>query len=80
MSSSHQRNEIMARLGIEQLPVLIAADPDDENTWEQLQQPAPMTQMMTVPGRKCPNCLAKGQTVWVIPGKCCPECGVPVND
>ena len=32
-----------------------------------------------VPGRKCPTCLGKGQTVWVIPGKCCPQCGTPVN-
>jgi heme/copper-type cytochrome/quinol oxidase subunit 1 len=33
----------------------------------------------TVPGRKCPECLKKGNTVWVIPGKCCPQCGAPVN-
>ena len=33
----------------------------------------------TVPGRKCPACAAKGQTVWVIPGKCCPQCETPVN-
>ena len=33
----------------------------------------------TVPGRKCPACAAKGQTVWVISGKCCPQCGTPVN-
>ena len=36
-------------------------------------------QNMPVPGRKCPNCLSKGDTVWVIPGKCCPECGTEVN-
>lgn len=34
---------------------------------------------LQVPGRKCPACLAKGETVWVIPGKCCPQCGTPVN-
>jgi uncharacterized OB-fold protein len=32
-----------------------------------------------MPGRKCPNCLQGGKTVWVIPGKCCPQCGTPVN-
>ena len=32
-----------------------------------------------VPGRRCPNCLERGDTVWVIPGKCCPQCGTPVN-
>ncbi|KAF1969137.1 hypothetical protein BU23DRAFT_557834 [Bimuria novae-zelandiae CBS 107.79] len=32
-----------------------------------------------VPGRRCPACLERGQTVWVIPGKCCPTCGTPVN-
>ncbi|KAF2253114.1 hypothetical protein BU26DRAFT_515487 [Trematosphaeria pertusa] len=34
---------------------------------------------MPVPGRRCPACLERGQTVWVIPGKCCPQCGTPVN-
>lgn len=34
---------------------------------------------MPVPGRRCPSCLERGQTVWVIPGKCCPQCGTPVN-
>ncbi|EDU50812.1 predicted protein [Pyrenophora tritici-repentis Pt-1C-BFP] len=32
-----------------------------------------------VPGRRCPACLERGDTVWVIPGKCCPQCGTPVN-
>lgn len=32
-----------------------------------------------VPGRRCPSCLERGDTVWVIPGKCCPQCGTPVN-
>ena len=39
--------------------------------------PAPAD--MPVPGRKCPTCLSRGQTVWVIPGKCCPQCGTPVD-
>ncbi len=34
---------------------------------------------MPVPGRRCPRCLERGQTVWVIPGKCCPQCGTEVN-
>ena len=32
-----------------------------------------------VPGRRCPNCLEKGETVWVIPGTNCPICNTPVN-
>lgn len=32
-----------------------------------------------VPGRRCPSCLERGDTVWVIPGKSCPICGTPVN-
>ena len=32
-----------------------------------------------VPGRRCPPCLERGDTVWVIPGKCCAICGTPVN-
>ncbi|KAF1828837.1 hypothetical protein BDW02DRAFT_511357 [Decorospora gaudefroyi] len=34
---------------------------------------------MPVPGRRCPACLERGDTVWVIPGKACPQCGTPVN-
>lgn len=34
---------------------------------------------MPAPGRKCPSCNFKGETVWVIPGKCCPACGTPVD-
>ncbi|CBX95827.1 predicted protein [Plenodomus lingam JN3] len=34
---------------------------------------------MPVPGRRCPACLERGDTIWVIPGKCCPQCGTPVN-
>ncbi|KAF2750753.1 hypothetical protein M011DRAFT_395920 [Sporormia fimetaria CBS 119925] len=34
---------------------------------------------MPVPGRRCPACLERGDTVWVIPGKSCPVCGTPVN-
>jgi hypothetical protein len=31
------------------------------------------------PGRRCPSCLEKGDSVWVIPGQSCPICGTPVN-
>ncbi|KAF2186936.1 hypothetical protein K469DRAFT_570978 [Zopfia rhizophila CBS 207.26] len=34
---------------------------------------------LPVPGRRCPACLERGETIWVIPGKCCPQCGTPVN-
>ncbi|OCL09025.1 hypothetical protein AOQ84DRAFT_354202 [Glonium stellatum] len=30
------------------------------------------TKDVPVPGRRCPACLEKGETVWVIPGKDCP--------
>lgn len=32
-----------------------------------------------VPGRRCPSCMSRGQTIWVIPGKRCPQCGTEVN-
>jgi hypothetical protein len=32
-----------------------------------------------VPGRRCPNCLEKGDTVWVIPVNNCPQCTTPVK-
>jgi hypothetical protein len=38
-----------------------------------------ITHHRQVPGRRCPACLERGDTVWVIPGKCCPVCGTPVN-
>lgn len=43
-----------------------------------LPRPEGETQL-PVPGRRCPSCLERGDTVWVIPGKCCPVCGTPVN-
>ncbi|KAF2675181.1 hypothetical protein BT63DRAFT_409287 [Microthyrium microscopicum] len=39
----------------------------------------PLRQFMTIPARKCPDCAAQNQTVWVIPGKCCPRCGVLID-
>jgi len=32
-----------------------------------------------VPGKRCPACQSRGQTIWVIPGKRCPQCGHEVN-
>jgi len=37
------------------------------------------TRSRPVTGRRCPACLERGDTVWVIPGKCCPVCGTPVS-
>ncbi|KAF2146514.1 uncharacterized protein K452DRAFT_294082 [Aplosporella prunicola CBS 121167] len=72
-----RRQEILERLGIEQLPPLM---PGEEYAHAEPERggSVPMV-MLPVPGRKCPACLAKGETVWVIPGKCCPQCGTPVN-
>lgn len=39
----------------------------------------PYSQDSQVPGRRCPSCLQRGHTVWVIPGKRCPQCGTEVN-
>ena len=36
-------------------------------------------ELQAVPGRRCPTCLERGDTVWVIPGNCCPECETPVR-
>lgn len=35
-------------------------------------------QFQGIPGVKCPNCAAKGQTVWVIRGRACEVCKTPV--
>ena len=36
-------------------------------------------EILPIPGIKCPKCLEKGKTVWVIPGKNCRECGHPCD-
>jgi len=41
-------------------------------------EPTLMAVLLQVPGRRCPACLSRGQTVWVIPGKYCPQCGTEV--
>ena len=46
-------------------------DDDNDDLWGEPEDP--------VPGRRCPSCLERGDTVWVIPGKCCTQCGTPVN-
>ncbi|KAL0257252.1 hypothetical protein SLS55_008062 [Diplodia seriata] len=73
-----RRHEILERLGIEQLPALMPGQEHPDVEPEERRPEVPLV-MLPVPGRKCPSCLAKGETVWVIPGKCCPACGTPVN-
>ncbi|KAI6791227.1 hypothetical protein KC366_g1564 [Hortaea werneckii] len=79
MPYNTQRRETLCRLGIEQLPAIM-----DEPEWDNHQpvQGFPHglpVRTMPVPGRRCPACLSRGQTVWVIPGKRCPQCGTEVN-
>ncbi|RMY56976.1 hypothetical protein D0865_03363 [Hortaea werneckii] len=79
MPYNTQRRETLCRLGIEQLPAIM-----DEPEWDN-HQPVQFfphglpVRTMPVPGRRCPACLSRGQTVWVIPGKRCPQCGTEVN-
>ncbi|KAJ9623552.1 hypothetical protein H2203_005814 [Taxawa tesnikishii (nom. ined.)] len=78
MSQNFLRHQILASLGIEQLPTLIAQDePMDDSLEAPLSIPSMIT--LPIPGKKCPACAAKGQTVWVIPGKQCPQCRTEVN-
>ncbi|KAF2085683.1 hypothetical protein K490DRAFT_67563 [Saccharata proteae CBS 121410] len=71
------RQQMLKQLGIEQLPPLVLGSKDMQPESES--NVDAHTVVMPVPGRKCPACLSKGETVWVIPGKCCPACGTPVN-
>ncbi|KAK4981703.1 hypothetical protein LTR66_002246 [Elasticomyces elasticus] len=78
MSANFGRYEILRRLGIEQLPALVAAEEPVDEVSDGPFPNIPLT-TMPVPGRRCPACALKGQTVWVIPGKRCPQCGTPVR-
>ncbi|KAI5369455.1 hypothetical protein Slin15195_G003310 [Septoria linicola] len=85
MSYNAQRYETLLRLGIEQLPPLSACSSNESVESETCakivtSQPSPSMAIRErpVPGRKCPNCQARGQTIWVIPGKRCPQCGTEV--
>ncbi|QIW98169.1 hypothetical protein AMS68_003687 [Peltaster fructicola] len=77
MTYDLHRLDTLSRLGIEQLPE-ISIDGCEDFTKPHI---GPLLAIRTrpVPGRKCPNCLSRGQTVWVIPGKRCPQCGHEVN-
>ncbi|KAM0714886.1 hypothetical protein Q7P37_009351 [Cladosporium fusiforme] len=84
MTYSTRRYDALCRLGVEQLPSL-AIDEHRRSGAEQfggmsnpLQGHLPL-RGVPVPGRRCPCCLQRGQTVWVIPGKKCPQCGTEVN-
>ena len=94
MSYNQRRYETLRRLRIEQLPTLrMSNDADQDHLTSFGDLPVRSTPVsincysylrsdnnnVQVPGRKCPNCAAKGQTVWVIPGKRCPQCGTQVN-
>lgn len=93
-SYRQRRYEILRKLGIEQLPVLRMSDAPNHTSTANLGDlpirtmpvsPISHLHMVSVltndqvPGRKCPTCLTKGNTVWVIPGKRCPQCGTQVN-
>jgi len=58
-------------------PSAYGAHPAQDPVYQDLAAGEPTTK--PVPGRRCPSCLEKGDTVWVIPGKNCPVCGTPVT-
>ncbi|KAK7542867.1 uncharacterized protein J3D65DRAFT_665185 [Phyllosticta citribraziliensis] len=72
------RQQILERLGIEQLPALLPGEEMPFFDPDETRSEIPIISL-PVPGRKCPACLAKGEVVWVIPGKCCPQCGTPLQ-
>ncbi|KAK3072473.1 hypothetical protein LTR53_006725 [Teratosphaeriaceae sp. CCFEE 6253] len=81
MSYNRRRYETLRRLGVEQLPAIPTGSEWHEHRHSSrhpFQGDLPV-RTMPVPGRRCPNCLGKGQTVWVIPGKRCPQCQTAVN-
>ncbi|KAM3419281.1 hypothetical protein BST61_g5218 [Cercospora zeina] len=84
MTYTAKRYETLMRLGIEQLPTLSACSSNaSDTTHETFAIVDPLASTMPirerpVPGRRCPNCAARGATVWVIPGKRCPSCGTEV--
>ncbi|KAF7186333.1 hypothetical protein HII31_12408 [Pseudocercospora fuligena] len=84
MSYNSQRFETLLRLGIEQLPPserrrsIDSVASSDSGYDSTCNYNIPLREQ-PVPGKRCPACLGRGQTVWVIPGKRCPQCGVEVN-
>ncbi|KAF2459859.1 hypothetical protein BDY21DRAFT_336688 [Lineolata rhizophorae] len=78
MSARECPGKLSSKLDLEQLSGQAIPVNSAEIQWDESPNDNPTTNY-TVPGRKCPNCLAKGQTVWVIKGKCCPQCGTVVN-
>ncbi|KAF2172503.1 hypothetical protein M409DRAFT_17737 [Zasmidium cellare ATCC 36951] len=81
MSYSPEQHAILLSLGIEQLPAVLCSPQDDEVELELAQTftDTPPIRRMPVPGKRCPDCLNRGQVVWVIPGKKCQKCGREVN-
>ncbi|GAB7364072.1 hypothetical protein MBLNU230_g4625t1 [Neophaeotheca triangularis] len=73
MAYNVHRFATLERLGIEQLPALVP-DPEFE-----FFSTALAIRERPVPGKRCPQCAARGQTIWVIPGKRCPQCRAEVN-
>ncbi|KAL9534668.1 hypothetical protein SMMN14_00322 [Sphaerulina musiva] len=86
MTYNAQREERLRRLGIEQLPPLTACSSfeSDTSTCSLIAETSSLTIGMSgvrerpVPGKKCPSCISRGQTIWVIQGKRCPQCGTEV--
>ncbi|KAK4635666.1 hypothetical protein CLAFUW4_00958 [Fulvia fulva] len=77
MSYNQQRHEMLRKLQIEQLPTLYAPTEMEEH-YHPFGESLPIRSKMPVPGKRCPNCLRRGQTIWVIPGKRCSQCGTEV--
>ncbi|KAF1808987.1 hypothetical protein P152DRAFT_476917 [Eremomyces bilateralis CBS 781.70] len=78
MAQNLRHLQMLEQLGIQQLLELtVGGGVEGDDSSEGAEDG--VVQVMTIPGRKCPTCGAKGTTVWVIPGKACPACGTVVT-
>ncbi|KAF1989831.1 hypothetical protein K402DRAFT_418536 [Aulographum hederae CBS 113979] len=64
MSANLLFNEIIESLDFAPMPLGDAEMAPCQMPDADLSMDAPCSSVMPVPGRKCPNCLAKGNTVW----------------
>ncbi|KAI0397732.1 hypothetical protein F5Y17DRAFT_454882 [Xylariaceae sp. FL0594] len=51
----------------------------DSNNGNATTTAMPLVNMSTVPGKRCPTCLAAGKEVWVFAGRSCHVCATYVS-